>query len=68
MTNSKSQKIKTPFVSIADAAMITGLSQCYIRKGVRAGTIEHITCGSNYKVNLPRLLDQLGVPYDPIKL
>lgn len=58
----------TPFVSLEEAATITGLSQYYLRQGCRNGTTPHIRCGTSYKVNLPMLLDQLGVPYEPLKL
>lgn len=62
------QKISTPFMSIEDAATFTGLSQYYLRKGIRKNEIPHICCGTTYKVNVPKLLDQMGVPYEPVKL
>lgn len=61
-------KILTPFMSIEEAAAFTGLSQHYLRQGVRNNTIPHIRCGTSYKVNVPQLLDRLGVPYEAIKL
>lgn len=64
----KKQKISTLFMSIEDAATFTGLSRHYLRKGVRNNEIPHICCGTTYKVNVPKLLDQMGVPYEPIKL
>lgn len=67
-TNQKSQTAPTPFVGLEDAANITGLSQYYLRQGCKAGTMPHIRCGTSYKINLPKLLDQLGVPYESIKL
>lgn len=62
------RKISTPFMSIEDAATLTGLSQYYLRRGVRNNEIPHIRCGTSYKINVPKLLDQLGVPYESIKL
>lgn len=49
----------TPFLKIKDAAAVTGLSQFYLRKGCRAGTIPHIMSGPTYFVNVPALLRQL---------
>ncbi len=48
-----------PFVSISSAARITGLSQYYLRQGVRNGTVPHIRSGTKYLINLPRLLKTL---------
>ena len=62
------RKISTPFLSIEAAASLTGLSQYYLRQGVRNNTIPHICCGTSYKINVPKLLDQLGVPYEALKL
>lgn len=49
----------TPFLKIKDAAAVTGLSQYYLRKGCRAGTIPHIMNGPTYLVNISALLRQL---------
>lgn len=51
------------FVSIDEAARLTGLSRFYIRKGVRAGEIQHIMSGTKYLVNLPALFSSLGLPW-----
>lgn len=59
---------QTPFVGLEEAASITGLSQYFLRQGCRSGTVPHIRCGTSYKVNLPKLLDQLGVPYERVRL
>lgn len=48
-----------PFATISDAARITGLSQYYLRQGVRNGTVPHIRSGTKYLINLPRLLETL---------
>jgi hypothetical protein len=63
----KTKELSTPFVSLEKAATITGLSQYYLRQGCRNGTTPHIRCGTSYKINLPKLLDELGVPYERVK-
>jgi hypothetical protein len=52
----------TPFQKIPDACRTTGLSQYFLRKGCRDGSIPHIKSGPTYYVNVPALLKQLGVP------
>lgn len=65
-----------PFMKIKEACAVTGLSQIYLRRGVRDGTIPHIVSGpeisgkghGTYFINMPLLLKQLGVPlqgWDP---
>ena len=49
-----------PFQSISGAAYMTGLSAGYIRTGCKAGTVPHIRVGTDYRVNMPRLLEQLN--------
>lgn len=60
-------KIETPFQKITDACRTTGLSTFYLRRGVRDGSIPHVTVGvppnCKYYVNVPALLAQLGVPF-----
>ena len=51
---------ETPFQKIPDACKTTGLSQYFLRKGCKAGSIPHIRSGSTYYVNVPALLRQLG--------
>ena len=55
-----------PFLSIAETARITGLSQTYLRKGVRAGEIQHIMSGTKYMVNLPAFFSSLGLPWPQV--
>lgn len=50
----------TPFQKIPDACRTTGLSQYYLRKGCKAGTIPHVKSGTVYFINVPALLEQLG--------
>ncbi|MCQ2442580.1 MAG: helix-turn-helix domain-containing protein [Oscillospiraceae bacterium] len=57
MTNYKD----TPFMKIPDACRVTGLSQYYLRNGCKDGTIPHIKSGRVYFINVPKLLEQLGV-------
>lgn len=49
----------TPFQKIPDACRTTGLSQYFLRKGCKDGSIPHIKNGSVYLINVP---NQLGVP------
>lgn len=48
-----------PFQSIGEACRSTGLSQCFLRQGCKAGTVPHIMAGRKYLVNVPLLLRQL---------
>ena len=49
-----------PFQKIPEACKTTGLSQYFLRKGCRAGTIPHVKSGDIYYINVPALLRQLG--------
>lgn len=55
-------RIEAPFQKIPDACRTTGLSQYYLRKGCKDGSIPHIKSGPTYYINVPELLVQLGVP------
>ena len=48
------------FQPINAAAAMTGLSRYYLLNGCKAGSIPHIRVGVDYRVNMPRLLDQLN--------
>lgn len=48
-----------PFLKIKDASKVTGLSQYFLRRGCRAGTVPHVRSGTVYPVNIPALLRQL---------
>lgn len=54
----------TPFQKIPDACRTTGLSQYYLRRGCREGTVPHLRSGSTIYVNVPALLRQLGASPD----
>ena len=47
------------FTTIREAAEITGLSECFFRRGVRNGTVPYIRSGVKYLVLLPQFLAQL---------
>lgn len=49
-----------PFQKITEASRTTGLSQYYLRKGCKDGTIPHVKSGTVYLVNVPALLKMLG--------
>lgn len=68
MAKSQQQTIGTPYKTILEAAAISGLSQSYLRKGCKDGTVPHICVGTKYMINIPALFDQLGVPYEAIRL
>ena len=48
-----------PFQKIPDACRTTGLSQYFLRKGCKNGTIPHIRSGPTYYINVPELLRML---------
>ena len=68
MPRDKPQSIGTPYKNIRDTSVASGLSQSYLRKGCKDGTIPHILTGSKYMINIPALYDQLGIPYEPVRL
>lgn len=54
-----------PFQRIPDAARATGLSQSFLRRGCKAGTVPHIMSGNVYYVDVEQLFRQLrGQPLD----
>ena len=48
-----------PFMSIKEACIYTGLSTCFLRNGVKDGTVPAIRSGAKYLINVPRLLEKL---------
>ena len=48
-----------PFQKIPDACKTTGLSQSFLRKGCKDGTVPHVKSGNVYYVNVPLLLKKL---------
>lgn len=49
-----------PFQSIKDACATTGLSQFYLRTGIKNGTIDYVRSGQKYLINVPSLLRKLN--------
>ena len=49
-----------PFQGIQQAAAITGLSVSFLRRGCKVGSIPHVMCGREYRVNIPALLTKLN--------
>lgn len=50
-----------PLQSLRGASVLTGLSVSYLREGCKSGRIAHIMCGKEYRVNMPRLWQELGI-------
>lgn len=50
-----------PFQKIIQAAETTGLSQFYLRSGCKDGSVPHIRSGTTYFINIPALLEKLGL-------
>ena len=50
---------EAPYQTLSGACRLTGLSINYLREGCKRGTVPHIRCGSEYRVNVPLLLRQL---------
>lgn len=49
----------TPFQKIPEACKTTGLSQYFLRKGCKDGSIPHIRSGPTYYIDVPALLRKL---------
>lgn len=52
--------VHPPFQRIPQAAETTGLSQYYLRRGCKDGSIPHIRSGNVYLINIPALMKKLG--------
>ena len=50
-----------PYQKIADACQTTGLSQFFLRKGCRDGTVPHLRSGRTYYIDVPALLEKLSI-------
>ena len=46
----------TPFMSIKDTCQATGLSQFYLRRGCKDGTIPHIKSGTKFFINVLKFI------------
>ncbi|MGN0707401.1 MAG: hypothetical protein ACI4JC_05315 [Faecalibacterium sp.] len=59
-TKAKSKsKPDTPFMSVRDAAQVTGLSEYYLRHELAKGNIPHVMSGRSIKINVPALLRKM---------
>lgn len=57
-----------PFMKIDEACQVTGLSKWFLRRGIRDGSIPHITSGNGkgagvYYINMAALMEQHGIPF-----
>lgn len=50
----------TPFQKIPEACKTTGLSQYFLRKGCKDGSIPHVRSGQTYYIDVPALLQKLS--------
>lgn len=57
----KEEMPTVPFQKIAEACKATGLSQYYLRQGCKDGTIPHVKSGGVYYINVPALMETLGI-------
>ena len=48
------------YQTIKDASRTTGLSQYFLRKGCKNGTIPHTMCGCKYMIIMPKLMESLS--------
>lgn len=51
---------KAPFLKISEASQVTGLSQFFLRRGCRDGSVPHVMSGTVYMINVPALLRKLN--------
>ena len=49
----------TPYQKIPEACKTTGLSQYFLRKGCKDGSVPHIKSGTTYYIDVPALLEKL---------
>lgn len=60
MSRPKTLNPDAPFQSPRNTANLTGLSLKFILNGCKTGTIPHIRVGTDYRVNVPLLLEKLN--------
>lgn len=56
--------MKQPFQKIPATVKITGLSAYFLRAGCRDGSVPCVKSGTTYYINVPALLQRLGVPME----
>ena len=54
--NTVKRETNAPFLKIGAASKATGLSQYFLRRGCRDGSVPHVMSGTVYLVNVPALL------------
>lgn len=59
MANNTIDMCQPIFQPIKEAVRITGLSEYYFNKNLKAGKIPHIRSGNKILINMPRLLAEL---------
>ena len=59
MSRQKAINPAAPFQPLNAAALMTGLSRWYLMEGCKAGTVPYIRVGTDYRINMPLLLEQL---------
>ncbi len=47
------------FMSIRETSRFTGISECYLRKGIRENTIPHFMSGCKALINVPLFLESM---------
>ena len=67
MSRAKNTDLTAPFLSPAGAARVTGMSVKWIREGCKAGTVPHLRVGTDFRVNVPALLEMLDRQSKEIK-
>lgn len=58
--NTVKRETNAPFLKIGATSKATGLSQYFLRRGCRDGSVPHVMSGTVYLVNVPALLRKLG--------
>lgn len=57
----KEEMPTVPFQKITETCKTTGLSQYFLRKGCKDGTVPHVKSGGVYYINVPALMGKLGM-------
>lgn len=60
MENTRIIESKQQFVTVKQAVKSTGLSEHFIREGLRNGRIPHLKVGVKYLINLPQFVEWLN--------
>ena len=62
----KKLHVPAPLMKIRETATLVGLTPGYLRRGCISGDVPCVKAGRAYLVNVPKLLDQLGVDYEEV--